>query len=340
MTDRVLVTGASGFIAKHIVLQLVQKGIRVRGSVRRRSKADEIAAVLERSGCDAALFEPIELDLTRDEGWDRAAFDCRYVIHTASPFPARQPKGKFDLVPVARDGTLRAMRAASLARCERAVVTSSVAAVFYGYDAHHERLFGERDVSRVESNGISPYAVSKTLAEEAAWDAGREWDLPLVTINPALVFGPLLDRTMGTSARLLDWMAKGRLPFLPNVSFGVADVRDVALAHLRALEKPDAAGHRFIVSGGERTLRAMSATARAAYAGFKGMAPLPMPSWLIHAGAHVSPQLSLLAAEVDHVKRLDTTPLRTVLEIEPRAPEIAIRDLVRSIGSADTQKTM
>ncbi|WP_062016738.1 NAD-dependent epimerase/dehydratase family protein [Aureimonas sp. AU4] len=331
MSDRVLVTGASGFIAKHIVLELVRLGVPVRGTVRSAAKAQEVRAVLRRHDADPALFDALELDLSRDEGWEEAARDCRYVLHTASPFPARQPSGKFDLVPPARDGTLRALSAARRAGCERVVVTSSVAAIFYGHPNDPSRVFGEGDVSRVESPAIMPYAVSKTVAEQAAWGVAREYGLSLSTINPALVLGPALDGVLGTSATLIDWMARRRIPVLPDVTFGIADVRDVAHAHIVAMRHPDANGRRFIVSGGERTLRSVAATAREANPKAFGIAPLPLPSWLVHAGARVSPQLAMLAAEVDRVKRLDTTPLRDVLGIAPRSPEVAIRDLVESI---------
>jgi nucleoside-diphosphate-sugar epimerase len=277
------------------------------------------------------LFEPIELDLAREAGWQLAARECRYVLHTASPFPGRQPRGKFALVPAARNGTLRALEAARTAGCERVVVTSSVAAVFYGYPRDDMRVFGEQDVSRIESDAISPYAVSKTVAEEAAWAFSREHGLSLATVNPALVFGPALDSVLGTSAKLVDWMARRRIPFLPDVTFGIADVRDVATAHVRAMRHPEAAGRRFIVSGGERTLRSVAATARAANPGALGFAPLPIPSGLVRAGARVVPQLAMLAEEVDRIKSLDTTPLHELLGITPRSPEVAVQDLVESI---------
>lgn len=332
MTDRVLVTGASGFIAKHVVLRLVTEGFRVRAGVRTPARGDEIRRILQREGCDVSNVEDRYLDLTEDAGWAEAAEGCRYVLHTASPFPASQPSGKFDLVPTARDGTLRALRAAKAAGAERAVVTSSVAAIFYGHEDDAFRVFGEADVSRVESPDISPYAVSKTMAEEAAWSFARESGLSLATVNPALVFGPALDDRLGTSAQLLDWMSRGRIPALPDITFGIADVRDVAEAHVEAMRLPAAAGRRFVVSGGERSLRDVAATARAARASGRGMAALALPSWTVRLGARLSPRLAMLAAEVDRVKRLDTTPLREVLHIQPRAPEVAIRDLVRSIS--------
>ena len=128
--DTVLVTGCTGFIAKHIVLELVREGARVRGTLRDRARAEEVRAILVGEGLPPERFEAVEADLTRDEGWRTATQGCRFVLHTASPFPASQPRDRFALVPTAKGGTLRVLEAARASGAERVVLTSSVASIF------------------------------------------------------------------------------------------------------------------------------------------------------------------------------------------------------------------
>ena len=205
--ETILVTGCTGFIAKHIVLRLVEGGAHVRGTLRDPARAKEIHQLLDAAGLPRERFEAIVADLERDGGWRGAAQGCRFVLHTASPFPAAQPRDKFALVPPARDGAVRALTAAKEAGAQRVVMTSSVAAIFYGHGRDRSRLFTERDVSDVDSPNISPYAVSKTEAEKAAWETLAGSSTELVTINPSLVFGPLLDARLGTSASIVRMMS-------------------------------------------------------------------------------------------------------------------------------------
>lgn len=318
-------TGASGFIAKHIVLQLVQTGYRVRGTVRSAEKAEEVRVALRRHGGDPALFEPHVADLTRDTGWAEAMVGCDLLLHTASPFPRSQPRDKFGLVDVARGGTVRVVRTAVLAGVSRVVLTSSIASIVYGHPGRGERWFGEADVSDVESADISPYAVSKTLAERAAWEEVEGTRTELATINPSLVFGPLLDRTMGTSVQLIEMMMSGRLPVLPDVTFGIVDVRDVAAAHVAALTASKAAGRRFVVSAEERSLLDIARHVAVAHPAFAGRVPRRrLPTWAVKAAAFVSPSARMLAAEIGRTKRLETAPAREILGLSFRSGDEAI----------------
>lgn len=331
--DLVLVTGASGFIAKHIVLDAIRAGYRVRGTVRDvERKGAEVTAVLRAAGVDASRFEPVPADLLQDAGWDEAAAGCRFVLHTASPFPQAQPRDKFGLVPAAKGGTLRVLEAARAAGVERVVLTSSVASVFYGHPDRGERPFGEADFSNVESAEISPYAVSKTMAELAAWECLRGSATELATINPSLVFGPALDGTVGTSLRLLSMMMNKRLPMLPNVAFGIVDVRDVAAAHLAAMTEPAAKGRRFVVSAETRTLLDMAATVGRSRPAFgRRVTRRRLPSVLIKAAALISPSARMLAAEIDRVKCLDTTPAVRILGLRMRSGDEAILSAADSL---------
>jgi len=207
MTDTVLVTGATGFIAQHCILHLLDAGYRVRGTARGPGRTDEIAAALTphlspssvaRLGDD---FDIVAADLTSDDGWGAAVAGCRYVLHVASPLPRTPPKHEDDLIVPARDGARRVLRASIAAGVERVVLTSSVAAILYGRD--RDRVFDEGDWSNVDDRRIGAYEKSKTIAERAAWDhmasLGSDAHMTLVTINPGLVLGPVLSSDWGTS---------------------------------------------------------------------------------------------------------------------------------------------
>ena len=245
--DLVLVTGASGFIAKHCIAEALSRGYRVRGTLRHMGRQDEVRGAVGERG-DRLSF--VEADLTRDDGWETAVRDCRHVLHVASPYPLRQPRDREGLVPIARDGTLRALRAAVAARCERVVVTSSMAAILYGHPTRAGRIFTEADWSNPDAPNITPYAISKTRAERAAWQfmETAPGDTGLVTLNPGVVLGPTRDKNVESSGDIVALFLRGRVPFVPRLGMTIVDVRDVAAAHLNALEKPGIVGRRCILA--------------------------------------------------------------------------------------------
>lgn len=323
--DLVLLTGITGFVAKHVARELLSKGYRVRGTLRDVGRSGEVLAAVSGPDTDPAAIELVSADLSDDAGWMEAAAGCRFVLHTASPFPGSQPKDKFALVPTARGGTLRVVEAAERAGAERMVLTSSVAAVQYGHAGRLDPRFGEADFSNVDSPAISAYAVSKTLAEQAAWDAVSGSRLALVAVNPALVLGPVLDARAGTSVSLVRMMMQGRFPVVPDIAFGVVDVRDVAAAHVRALTVPQAAGRRFILSAGTRSLRDMGRTIAAAQPAFARRMPrATLPSGLVRLLARVSAQVAQVVPDLGARKTYDTDPARNVLSLDFRSPEEAI----------------
>ena len=248
----VLVTGATGFIAKHIVLELLNAGHLVVGSVRSDSRRDEVrAAVRTRllSGRDLdECLRFVTLDLSRDDGWREAMSGVDVLMHTASPLPMAQPRDENELVRPAVDGTLRALGAARAAGIRRVVLTSSTAAVTNREPWNHKKRFDESDWSDPAWTAITPYSKSKTLAERAAWDFvdDRAPEMELTTINPCLVLGRPLDDFYGTSLRVVERLLRGKDPLLPKVGMGIVDVTDVARMHVRALTAAGAPGQRLI----------------------------------------------------------------------------------------------
>ena len=252
----VAVTGASGFIAKHIVAELLKRGYPVRATLRDLNKFDGVRSAVTRAGADPAGLTFVEADLMSDEGWDAAVKGVAYVIHTASPFPVQQPDNEDDVIGPAREGTLRVMLAAHRAMVKRIVLTSSTVAVMYAQKYVPGHIFTEADFTDETSARLTPYIKSKSLAEKAAWNFVKtKVGAPeLAVICPAFVQGPALDGDLSTSHELMRLMAEGRYPASPKVTFPVCDVRDVAAAHVEAMIRPAAAGQRFIIAEGETRL--------------------------------------------------------------------------------------
>lgn len=233
---KVLVTGATGFIAGHCVRELLAHGYAVRGTVRDLATAE----VGHLHG-----IELVQARLDADDGWAEAVDGCTAVWHLASPNPSTAPKDAQEVIRPAVDGTLRVLRAAAAsATVRRVVLTSSIDAIrFDGTTRRHT----EADWSTVD--GADPYPLSKLYAERAAWDFVRDTPLELVTVNPGLVLGPLLRAERTTSVEVVRLLLAREVPAVPRLGFAVVDVRDVATAHRLAMERPEAAGNRYIVAG-------------------------------------------------------------------------------------------
>lgn len=256
MTDTVLVTGIGGFIAKHLTAQLLAAGYAVRGTVRSPSRAEEVRLAMQAHGLSTERLSFVTLDLERDAGWEEAARDCRFVHHVAAPFPLVQPSDREALVPAARDGALRVLKAASGA--ERIMMTSSIAAMMYAPRAESRFTFGPEHWSDPEWSPNTPYVVAKTRAEQAAWaymdEIGRRE--ALTAINPGLVLGPPLDAHWGTSLDVVSMLIQGKYPAVPPVAFPIVDVRDVAALHVKAMTAP-VGGQRLLAAADTLSLSEM-----------------------------------------------------------------------------------
>ena len=324
----VLVTGGSGFIASHAIMQLLAAGYQVRTTVRNLSRESDVRAMLKAGGVDAREgLSFVAADLMGDSGWPAAVSGCEYVLHIASPFPSTIPKDENELILPAREGALRVLRAARDAGVQRVVMTSSFAAVGYGH-AQPERAFTEEDWTDPSQPDVMPYTKSKTLAERAAWDfiARDGAGLELAVVNPVGVFGPVLGPDYATSILLVQRMMDGALPGLLRMCFGVVDVRDVADLHLRAMKNPAAKGERFLAVAGDFIWIVEIAELLKERLGeaAKRVPTRQLPNWLVKLAALKDPAVKQIIPELGKWKNATSEKAQRVLGWTPRSREDSV----------------
>ncbi|KAI5117773.1 hypothetical protein M0805_003592 [Coniferiporia weirii] len=269
---KVLVSGANGFIAVWVVQVLLKRGYSVRGTVRAESKATHLRSLFKNEVESGALELVIVPDITVPGAFDDAVKGVDAIEHTASPFHFRADDPNELIEPAVKGtaGILESARKYAGPQLKRIAVTSSCAAVSNPTDTGvlDERNWNEANIVEVREKGraasqAGKYRASKTLAERAAWAFVEEhkseitWDLAV--LNPPFVFGPILhevhspDALNSSVANFYEAvLTKRKTPEeLSAVQNAWVDVRDVAEAHVRALEVPEAGGERFIVAGGD-----------------------------------------------------------------------------------------
>jgi dihydroflavonol-4-reductase len=246
--EKILVTGASGYIAKHCIAELIKCGYKVKGSLRDLSIAKQIKSDIEDFLKQSIELEFVEAALNHDSGWDKAVKNCNGILHVASPFPAGQVENENDLIIPAKEGTLRVLNAAKTAGIERVIMTSSNAAISYGHV--DIVLFDETHWTNIESRGITAYTKSKTIAEKVAWEfVAENPEIKLTTINPVLVWGPGIGNHLhSASLAVFKMLFKKEQPMVPKIILPIVDVRDVAKMHVNALKNDKSIGQRFLLS--------------------------------------------------------------------------------------------
>jgi dihydroflavonol-4-reductase len=330
---RVLITGISGFIAKHCAVELLNAGYRVRGTVRNLASCDAVHATLGQHA-DAGALEFVEADLLADQPWRGAVDGCDAVMHVASPFPSSQPRGENVLIRPAVEGTLRVLRAAAAAGVTRFVHTSSTVAIMYGHPPERTTPYTEADWTPVESPHVTPYAKSKTLAERAARNfmsrdgAGLRYS----SVNPGFVLGPALDRDVGASAEIIRMFLKGKYPACPRISFPIVDVRDVAKAHRLALESDAPSGGRYLAVSESVWMLDMAHAIRTSLGVAARKVPSrSMPDWVLRLVAVFYPVARQAVHDVGRWYGFDNSLTRRTLRMDFVPASQAASDMAASL---------
>lgn len=317
----VTVTGATGFIAQHIIKELLEHGYTVRGTVRDISKAKTSNPIL-------ANVELFQAELLSDSGWDEAFSGADAVFHTASPVIIDAEEAS--LIGPAVNGTKRVLHASTNARVKRIILTSSTAAIV-NTDAE---VYTEENWSQLER--CSPYPKSKTLAEMAAWDfinALPEDNRPeLVVLNPCVVFGPLLSNKIPQSVDLLQAILTRRMPAVPYFGFNLVDVRDVAIAHRLAFETPSASGNRYLLQSGHCWMEDIGKTLKAGFSD-RGFRPPTkrIPYWLIWLAAKFHPMAKMALADIGLISNQSNSKAKAQLGWQPRDTKQTLIDTAQSL---------
>src|ERR1700761_3524346 len=319
--ETVLVTGGTGYLARWCIRLLLERGYRVRTTLRDPAGEAGLRSLVTVGDDDADRLRVFLVDLLRDDGWKQAAADCDYVLHVASPFPPAQPKDADELIVPARDGTLRVLESAYAAGARRIVVTSSIAAGRNPGPPDAGRPFTEEDWASPGNRSSSPYDRSKLAAERAAWDYTREnGDIKRLTvINPGAIIGPLLGSRRPSSLQPIERLLTRSMPAIPHLGFPFVDVRDVADLHLRAMTAPEAAGQRFIGTGPFLWLTEVARILRSDLGPEAAkVSARQAPDWLIRLISRFDPGVRTFVDELGHRADYSASQDETPLGWTPR----------------------
>ncbi|MFE4575649.1 SDR family oxidoreductase [Streptomyces chartreusis] len=338
--QHVLVTGGSGFIAGHCILQLLEQGYRVRTTIRSLSREAAVRAVLSEAGMvngDALSF--VAADLTSDAGWADAVAGTDFVLHVASPVMPGHVDNPDDVIVPAREGTLRVLRAAHDAGVKRVVLTSAFHAVGWGHPRDNDHVFTEDDWTVVGGPGVDAYAEAKTLAERVAWDLleTEGSSTELVTMLPVAVMGPVMGNDISGSNNIIKRILSGDIPGYPSLFFPIVDVRDVAAAHLLAMTTKEAAGQRFLLSNGPAVpMKEIGSLIKTRLGAAASKVPTrSLPDLAVKAGARLNPQLREIVPDLGYARKTSNAKAYRVLGWQPRDPKEAIIAAAESLVAKD-----
>ncbi len=327
----VLLTGVTGFIGSHTTVQLLEKGYRVTGTLRNKQRAEAIRQVIASATDKVDQLSFIEADLRDKAVWREAVTGVDYVQHIASPLPTVLPKNPDDLILPAKEGTLHVLEAAVRAGVRRVVITSSSAAI--GHGKTKVREFTEADWSdETNLQDHTAYTRSKTVAEKAAWAFMEQQNGPtqLAVVNPVVVLGPVLEKDFSASVELIKTLLEGKMPAVPKIGMALVDVRSVADLHIKAMEIPEAAGHRFIAANQFYWIKETAAVLKKAYPD-RRIPSREIPDFVFRFLSTFEPKLKAIAMDLKAKRAYRHQKAKDMLGWEPLSDEQSILDTAESL---------
>jgi dihydroflavonol-4-reductase len=339
MSETVLVTGGTGYIAGWCIVQLLERGYSVRTTVRSLSKEPVLRATIGTAIDPGDRLTVFAADLTDDAGWAAAVAGCDYILHVASPLGYDNPKDPDALIVPAREGALRVLRAATNAGVKRVVMTSACAAASpsrYSEDG----VTDETLWTNPDDPNLSTYRKSKTVAELAAWQFMKDYSGPttLATILPGAVFGPVLSADSKGSVQVIGRMVRGDMPGTPRIGLEIVDVRDLVDVHIRAMTNPQAAGERFIAVSEFMWMSEMANALRAKLGSAASKVPTRIiPDFVVRLLARFDPGLQSIAPGLGRKNRHTADKAKRLLGWQPRP---AVETVVDCAESLITQKVI
>ena len=329
----VLLTGVSGFLGSHTTIKLLEKGYRVLGTLRNLERADSIKEMIGKHTSHVDQLRFAKADLLDDIIWDELVKGVNFVQHIASPFPKVLPRNEKELIVPARQGTLRILQAAAEYGVKRVVITSSSGAIVYGKPKDQRSgTYTEEDwTDENKQEDASAYFRSKTIAERAAWDYIKNsgGGLELSTVCPGAILGPLLEQDYSASANIVIKTMDGSSPAIPKIGFDMVDVRSVADLLILAMEKPEAAGERFIASAGFLSFKQVADILREAYPNRKIPKSI-LPNFAVRVFAQIDATLKPILNDLGVERRVDNRKAKEVLGWNPIEPKEAVLACAKS----------
>ena len=334
MINKILLTGISGWIAKHTAIELLNAGYEVLGTIRNNNLVDQTKQTISKYASTEKLSF-VELDLLKDDGWNEAAKGCRYIFHVASPFPMKVSSNRESLLPVAVDGTLRVLNAGLNAGVEQIIKTSSIVAMFRKPNRTNPYTFGENDWSDENwIEGVSDYFLSKTKAEKAAWRLMESKGLKnkLTTINPGGVFGDALDKKGGTSIEYIRQFMKGKFPGAPKFAVLISDVKDIAKAHVACIGNNKVGGRRLIVGKDVKRLVELSQLIAEAMPEYKKKLPTKeLPNLMVKLISYIDSSAKTMIPDLGIMMQTDTSYAEEILGFKFKPAKGCISENAKSV---------
>ena len=315
--NKVFVSGGSGYIALHTIIILLQKNYFVVTSVRDKDKITLVKKCLEENNIDIKNIEFYILDLLSDSGWEDALKGCKFVLHMASPVIP----GNVDmdvLVRPAVEGMKRCLNAAIKNKAKKFVLTSSYAAIY----GNSRNKFSDNDWTDLNRKDLMPYEISKTKSEMGMWEIVKNssHQIEACSINPVLVLGPSISGVVSMSNKqVLNRLL--RLPFIPKISLPIVGVKDVANAHMMAMENKNSNGKRFLIS--EKTVDLIY-IAKILKSNNFNVSTLVVPNFIIKFLSFFVPSLRAISKRLNRSEHLETKNAKSILGFYPNSVDSEI----------------